>query len=262
MKYDRENFFNRQKELLERIKVLKKYCNKDVYSYIESLVGLDECILRDVEFLNEFGSMDIIYDVMMFNLIGRIYKVIDRTDGFDQQRMVSNNSIEKPIVSYSKDNGVSFEVVNCDFRRRMSFNSLKDNRPSVALKSVIDRSEELLTGLDKTITDKDSLRESLIKRIGLLETSNPKTISLFRKRENVELEEARKQLESLEEELEKLRRRVIATKKYGAIESNVCNTITSGILEDFGIQEEDFVKTVNKSVVKRYKYIDVIKRLR
>ena len=262
MKYNREDFFNRQRELLERIKVLKRYYNKDIYSYIESLVNLDECILRDEYFLNEFGPMNLIYDIMIFNLTGRIYKLIDKTEGFDQQRMVSNNSIEKPLIRYSKDNVFSFDVVNCDFRRKISFNGLKDNKPSIILKDITDRSGELLADLDRCITVQGSRRDALIKSIALLESSNPKSISLFRKRDSSELVDARKQLEALEEEIERLKRRIITTKKYGSIESDVCNTITNGVTEDFGIQDEDFVKTVNRSVVKTYKYIDIIKRIR
>ena len=92
--YDREGFSNRQRELLEKIKPLGRYFSKETIDYLNSLVNLDECILKDDAFFNEFGSMDLVYDLMKFNLIGRIYRTIDNDKRLTQDSVKSNNSID------------------------------------------------------------------------------------------------------------------------------------------------------------------------
>ena len=51
-------------------------------------------------------------------------------------------------------------------------------------------------------------------------------------------------------------------RKYGYLESEICNEIADSILDDYGLSDEDFKKTINRSVIKEYKYVDVVKRLR
>lgn len=263
MKYNREMFNKKQKELLEKIEILKKYYSKDVIDYLVDLINLNECILKDKTFLDEFGSMDFVYELMKFNLIGRIYKCIEKESSFDQDRFISTEYYDKPIIDYVREDNRSFDVVECDFRRRLAFDAEKDLKPNVVLKLVTDRQEERLEDLESQFLSKNSKRDFLIESIALLESSKPKTTNIFHKTSNnSQILELKKSIEELDDEIKKIRERQITEEKYGSVESDICNRVTELVLEDYGLKDEEFEKTVNKSIVKKYKYIDIIKRLR
>lgn len=262
MKYDREKFYNKQKELLEKIEVLKKYYNKDIIDYLTSLVNLDECIIRDKTFMDEFGSYDFVYDLMKFNLIGRIYKRIGNEKDLIQNNFISNNLLDRPIIEYRREDNRLISVVDCDFRRRLQFDSEKDIKPKIILKSVIDRTDELLEDLENQYLLRLSQKHDLIDEIAISEDNKRKTVNLFHKVDSNQLIELKRRLELLEDEIKRIEDRLITVEKYGRVESEICNRVTDLVLDDFGLDDKDFERTVNKSLIKEYKYIDIIRRLR
>ena len=262
MIYDREFFSKRQSELLEKIKPLSKYYKKETIDYLYSLVNLDECILKDDAFFSEFGSMDLVYDLMKFNLIGRIYRVIDNDKSLIQRRINSNNSIDLPTLSYSREDNNSFEVLNCDFRKRIKFSNEKFIKPKILLKEVEDKSDKVIEDIERQITINGAEQSDIIEDINKLETVKSSN-GFFHKSDNGLLIVAKqKELEAKQEMYDRLIKQLEKVKKYGCLESEICNEVTDSILDDFGISNADFKKTINRSVVREYKYVDVVKRLR
>ncbi len=262
MIYDREGFSNRQRELLEKIKPLGRYFSKETIDYLNSLVNLDECILKDDAFFNEFGSMDLVYDLMKFNLIGRIYKTIDNDKQLLQGLIKSNNSIDLPNIFYNRGDNLSFEVLNCDFRKRVKFSNEKKIKPKIVLKEVEDKSGKLIEDIERQIYINGEDKDIIVGEINELETVKPKN-GIFHKSDNgLLIVEKKRELEAKQEVYDRLVKQLEKVKKYGCVESEVCNEVTDSILRDFGLSNDDFKKTINRSVVKEYKYVDVVKRLR
>ena len=260
--YDREGFSNRQRELLEKIKPLGRYFSKETIDYLNSLVNLDECILKDDAFFNEFGSMDLVYDLMKFNLIGRIYRTIDNDKRLTQDSIKSNNSIDLPNIIYTREDNNSFEILNCDFRKRIKFSNEKEIKPKVVLKEVEDKSDKLMDDLERQITINGEEQNDIIEEINELEAIKPSN-GFFHKSDNgLLIVGKKKELEVKQEMYDRLIKQLEKVRKYGYLESEICNEITDSILDDYGLSDEDFKKTINRSVIKEYKYVDVVKRLR
>ena len=134
MIYNRKEFAEKQKELKERIDILEKYYKKDVTDYLYSLVNLDETIFKDQEFLDNFSSLDIIYELMKFNIMGRIYNLIDNKSNLKQNNIISNDSPNAPIISFKKGYEVYFNIVNADFRKRIKFSDESEHKPTLIVK--------------------------------------------------------------------------------------------------------------------------------
>ena len=262
MIYDRENFYQRQKELLDRIEILRKYYKSDVVDYLIRLANLDECILKDEAFLDEFGSMDLVYDLMKFNLLGRMYRVIDKDHNLIQRRIKSNDCLDAPRINYLRGDNIPFEIVNCDFRRKVQFSGGREKKPNIILKEITDRSEESIESLERQMEKTKENIKLLSSEISSLESEQPKT-SFWRKKNNiVGVYDKKGILDIKMEEYERLKRQLEKVKKYGHLESEVCNEVTDIILDDFAIDKSEFVKSMNRSLIKEYKYIDILRRQR
>ena len=260
MIYNHEVFNNRQKEIKERIDRLNKYYKKDVMDYLYSLVNLEETILKDPNFLDEFGSLDIIYDLMKFNITGRIYRIIDNDKNISQKEIVSNNSIDIPNIRFIHGKEVNFDIVNADYRRKIQFSSRKVQKPKLILREVSDRTDENINNLESLIDSKNEYIKSLKEEPIIIE--KPKPSFFHRKEENKIVLTTNQKLEIEEDEMKRLLRRLASLKKYGHLESETCNEICELIINDLGIKEDEFTKGINRSLVKEYKNIDIIKRIR
>ena len=260
MIYNREAFKSRQNEIKERIDRLNKYYKKDVMDYLYSLVNLEETILKDPNFLDEFGSLDLIYDLMKFNITGRIYNIIDNDKNISQKEIVSNNSVDLPDIRFIYGKDVNFDIVNADYRRRLQFSSRRTQKPKLILKEVIDRTDENIDNLESLIDSKNEYIESLKARPIIIEKPKP---NFFHRKEvnNIVISQNQK-IELEEDEMSRLLKRLEIVKKYGHIESDTCNEICDLIINDLGLKEDDFTKGINRSLVKEYKSIDIIKRMR
>ena len=260
MIYNREAFNSRQNDLKERIDRLNKYYKKDVMDYLYSLVNLEETILKDPNFLDEFGSLDIIYDLMKFNITGRIYKVIDNDKNISQKEIISNNSIDIPNIRFIYGKEINFDIVNADYRRIKLFSSRKTQKPKLILKEVLDRTDENIDSIEYTIEQKNEYIQKLKEESIIIEKPKP---SFFHKKElDRNIISTNQRIEIEEDEINRLLKRLATIKKYGHIESDTCNEICELIIKDLGIKEDEFTKGINKSLVKEYKNIDIIKRMR
>lgn len=260
MIYNRKEFAERQKELKERISILNKYYKKDVNDYLYSLVNLDETIFKDPEFLDNFGSLDIIYELMKFNIMGRIYNLIDNKSNLKQNNIISNDSENAPVISFKKGFEVNFDIVNADFRKRIKFSNETERKPSLIIKNVTDKTENNIENLQNLFDRKEEVIKELEEESKTIVVPKRK---LFQKKETnryntISLDK----LKYEREELENIKRKILYMEKYGHLESNICNEISEMILDDFGIKEDDFTKIINRSLIKQYKNIDIIKRLR
>ena len=119
MIYNREEFKSRQNDIKERIDRLNKYYKKEVMDYLYSLVNLEETILKDPNFLDEFASLDLIYDLMKFNITGRVYNVIDNDKNISQKEIISNDSIDIPSIKFIYGKEINFDIVRADYRSKL-----------------------------------------------------------------------------------------------------------------------------------------------
>jgi hypothetical protein len=260
MIYNRDEFARRQAELIDRINVLSKYYDKDVADYLKSLVSLDETVLKDVDFLDNFGSLDIIYDLMKFNLVGRIYNLIDSDKSLMQNRIASNNSIDTLDIKYERGDGSRFTIVSADLRKQLSFGYEKEQKPHLIVKEVEDRTDYTIESIEKTIERSEDYIAELTEELASPEKP---VFSLFQRRDSYNPNSLKRdRIKSELEEIERLKDKIEKTKKYGHLESEICNDIGCAIIEDLGIKPEEFTKSINRSLVKKYKYVDIIKRIR
>lgn len=260
MIYNREAFKSRQNELKERIDRLNKYYKKDIMDYLYSLVNLEETILKDPNFLDEFGSLDIIYDLMKFNITGRIYKVIDNDKNISQKEIISNNSIDIPDIRFIYGKEINFDIVNADYRKRLQFSSRNNQKPKLILKEVIDRTDENIENLESLIDSKNEYIKSLKEKPIIIE--KPKPYFFHRKELDRDIISTKQRIEIEEDEINRILKRLSTIKKYGHLESETCNEICELVINDLGIKEDEFTKGINRSLVKEYKNIDIIKRMR
>lgn len=259
MIYNREEFARRQKDLKERIDVLGNYYNKEVMDYLYSLVNLEETILKDIGFLDEFGSLDIIHDLMKYNVTGRVYNLIDKDDNLFQDRIRSNNSIDTPTIIYEKKGVLSFDVVNADFRRKPQTSIDLEQKPKLIVKEVSDKTLEDIEFLENSIERKNEYIDSLKHEKPSFEKS---LISLLQLKDFKGNSGTEDRIRNEQEEIDKLKTKLYKIEKYGNIESLVCNDVCHLVVDDLGISSNEFTRSVNKSLIKKYKYIDIIKRLR
>lgn len=260
MIYNREEFKSRQNDIRERIDRLNKYYKKEVMDYLYSLVNLEETILKDPNFLDEFASLDLIYDLMKFNITGRVYNVIDNDKNISQKEIISNDSIDIPSIKFIYGKEINFDIVSADYRRKLQFNNHRTQKPKLILKEVSDRTEENIDSIENTIEKKNEYIQRLKEEQIIIEKPKP---SFFHKKENDNnLLLTTKKIENVEDEIDRLIKRLSTVKKYGHLESETCNEICDLIINDLGIKKDEFTKGINKSLVKEYKSIDIVKRMR
>lgn len=231
----------KEEELIRIVRDLSKYYNEDTITYLMSLIFLSESVFRKEEFSNYFGSLDWYFEIAKYNICNRTIKIINNLPIIADEFKINSNSYEFSI--YYKD---KFPVFIFKYNKQNEFNKEKIG-PLITIYNITASTKNRIEKIKRQIEDLENIKynNNYISEYNdnykpmyeyMFGNYSPKKISIYKPR----IDELNKKIEDL--------------RMYGSIQKDICNLITSILLEDWNITFEEDV------YLKKLSFIDIYKK--
>jgi len=247
-----KGFLLKREELLNRIKEIEKYYNKETIEYLISLVMLEQPIFKDIEFGELFGKTDLFYQIAKYNLCNRTIETIENIKEIDQKKLSANYFIENLSINYSKSKDESFNVFTSELGRNIPSSDIP-RKPSLSVYEIISPVEKQIETCERKIASLSNASYRSDDQLSGYDVNNKPVFSPVYGGPNSQKYFANQSTkDALKADIESL-------KKCGTIKTQVTNLVSKALLADWEIEENDEKFPFDKKLILELSWIDVYK---
>lgn len=247
-----KGFLLKQEELLKRIKEIEKYYNKETIEYLISLVMLEQPIFKDIEFGELFGKTDLFYQIAKYNLCNKTVETIENIKEIDQKKLSANYFIENLSINYNKSKDESFNVFTSELGRTKPFSDIP-RKPSLSVYEIISPIEKQIETCEKQIASLSNTNYGSDNQLSGYDLAGKPVFSPVYGGPNSQKYFAN------QSKIEGLKATIKSLEKCGRIKEQVSNLVSSTLLADWGIEEEQEEYPFDKKLILELSWIDVYK---